>query len=79
MSLSEIVPEESLFENMAVLEKKAALGELPVEVLQRVVSMTISIFARGCEQAGYELNPVTSQVATTDAVRLSVALARSQN
>ena len=79
MSLFEIEQEEALFESMALLEERAALGKLPIDMLQRVVTKAVTIFARSCEQSGYELNPVMADVATTDAVRLSVALARSQN
>jgi hypothetical protein len=64
----------------AGLEKLAADDDAPdTEWLVRVVSAATKLFARGCETAGHELEPVDASVSTTEAVRLSVALARSQN
>jgi hypothetical protein len=36
-------------------------------LLQRIVAATVAIFARSCEQSGFEQTPVGNEVSTTDA------------
>jgi len=56
-----------------------AVGEVGAEELRRLVSAAVRLYAAACEREGVELMPVTGDISTTEAVRLSVALARSQN
>ena len=78
MSSSNLASDEQVLAGLAGLAERAAAGALNESLLCQVVTATVNIFARSCEQAGYELTPIHGEVSTTDVVRLSVALARSQ-
>lgn len=79
MSLSDALSDELILAGLDKLAERAASGKMDEGLLQRIVTATVAIFARSCEQAGFEQKPVGDEVSTTDAVRLAVALARSQS
>ncbi len=54
-------------------------GPIALSDLQRLVSTAVRLYAVACEREGVELPPLVPGISTTEAVRLSVALARSQD
>jgi hypothetical protein len=55
------------------------IGAVPPAELRRLIDATVRLYAAACERAGVELRPVSPAISTTEAVRLSVGLARSQD
>jgi hypothetical protein len=86
MSQSETSSAELLIREIAELDRLAGdviasgqLDRVPHAELRRLIDAATRLYAAACEREGVELRPVSPAVSTTEAVRLSVALARSQD
>lgn len=64
---------------VAALDQLAGRIDLSEEDLRAIVSAATRLYANASTQAGRELPPLTSDVATTDAITLACALLRSQD
>ena len=55
------------------------LEAVPHAELRRLIDAAARLYAAACEREAMEISPVSEAISTTEAVRLSVALARSQD
>lgn len=61
------------------LEELAGRTDLTEDEVRAIVSAATRLYANASAQAGRELPPLSSDVATTDAIMLACALLRSQD
>ena|SRR5687768_13620331 len=66
-------------ETIAMLEQLAGRTDLTADEVQAIVSAATRLYANASAQAGRELPPLASDIATTDAITLACALLRSQD
>ncbi|MGH9238318.1 MAG: hypothetical protein ACRD3G_09800 [Vicinamibacterales bacterium] len=64
---------------VTMLEQLADRTDLTEDEVRAIVSAATRLYANASAQAGRELPPLTSGVATTDAITLACALLRSQD
>src|SRR5687767_5707523 len=64
---------------VAALDHLAKATDLTEDEVRAIVSAATRLYANASTQAGRELPPLTSDVATTDAITLACALLRSQD
>ena len=64
---------------VALLEQMAERTDLHPDDVRAVMSAATRLYANASTRAGRELPPLTSDVATTDAITLACALLRSQD
>jgi hypothetical protein len=79
MSLSEVRLKADTTAVVAALEELAGRTDLIEDEVRAIVSAATRLYANASAQAGRELPPLTSDVATTDAITLACALLRSQD
>ena len=64
---------------VAALDHLAKATDLTEDEVRAIVSAATRLYANASAQAGRELPPLTSDVATTEAITLACALLRSQD
>lgn len=64
---------------VTMLEQLAGRADLTEDEVRAIVSAATRLYANASTQAGRELPPLTSDVATTEAITLACALLRSQD
>ena len=79
MSRSEVRLKADTTSIVATLEELAGRTDLSDDEVRAIVSVVTRLYASASTQAGRELPPLTSDVATTDAITLACALLRSQD
>jgi hypothetical protein len=60
-------------------EELASRTDLTENEVRAIVSAATRLYAQACTRAERELPPLTSDIATTDAITLACALLRSQD
>ena len=79
MSRSEVRLKADTTSVVATLDHLAKATDLTEDQVRAIVSAATRLYANASTQAGRELPPLTSDVATTDAITLACALLRSQD